>query len=111
MNASTCLQLANMREGFIAFNIKTNKRKYYAQPSIGVMPTCSKRYIAVTLNAQEEAPMNMQCHDMFVVQSARVNEALRSDEITTAFFEEGKVDMMKMPIVYVAADQFPSTNI
>ena len=110
MNTSTCLQLANMREGFIAFNIKTNKRKYYAQPSMGAMPTCSKRYISVTLNAQE-GPMNTQCHDMFVVQSARVNEDLTSDEITTAFFEEGKVDMMKMPIVYVAADQFPSTNI
>lgn len=110
-NVSTCLQLTNMTDGSIAFSIKTNKRKYCTQPNTGVMPPCSKRYISMTLQAQEEAPPNMQCHDMFVVQSARVSEDLTSDEITDDFLEEGKVDVMKLPIVYVAADQFPSSNV
>ncbi|XBI42643.1 hypothetical protein VPH35_107500 [Triticum aestivum] len=110
MNASTCLQLTNMTEGFIAFSVKVNKRKYCAQPNIGVMQPCSKRYISVTLEAQEEAPPNMQCHDMFIVQSARVSEDLTSGEITNDLLGKGKVDMMELPIVYVAKDEFPSFN-
>ncbi|XBI42706.1 hypothetical protein VPH35_107560 [Triticum aestivum] len=111
MNASTCLQLTNMTEDFIAFNIKTNKRKYCAQPNTGVMAPCSKRYVSVTLKAQVEAPLRMQCDDMFVVQSARVNEDLKFDKIPDEFLDEGKVDTVKLPIVYVGATQFPRSDV
>jgi hypothetical protein len=75
------------------------------------MPPCSKRYVLVTLPAQEEVPpSNMQCHDMFLVQSVHVSKELTSAEITGDLFEkamtEKVVDVVKLPIVYVARDQF-----
>jgi len=105
---SCCLQLTNITDGYIAFNIKINRTKYRAQPSKGMMRPCSKRYIAVTLLAQEEALV--QCNDMFIVLGANVNKDLKSDEITEDLFKEamkGKVvDVVKLPIVYVVMDQF-----
>jgi len=73
-----------------------------------MMRPCSKRYMAVTLLAQEEALV--QCNDMFIVLGANVNKDLKSDEITEDLFKEamkGKVvDVVKLPIVYVVMDQF-----
>ncbi|CAM0878797.1 unnamed protein product [Alopecurus aequalis] len=109
---SSCLQLTNITQDCVAFSIKTNK-KYYTQPNTGVMPPCSNRYIRVTLRAHEEAPPNMQCPDVFVVHSACVSEDFKftSDEIIDDALKEGKVvDMMKLPIVYVATDQFSSSR-
>lgn len=109
---SCCLQLTNLTEGSIAFNIKTNPTKYYTEPSKGIMPPCSKRYVLVTLPAQEEVPpSNMQCQDMFLVQSVHVGKELTSDDdITGDLFEkvmkDKVVDVVKLPIVYVARDQF-----
>jgi hypothetical protein len=66
----------------------------------------------VTLPAQEEVPSNnMQCHDMFLVQSVNVGKELTSDdEITGDLFEkvmmDKVVDVVKLPIVYVARYQF-----
>lgn len=64
------------------------------------------------LRAQEEAPLNMQCHDMLIVQCVSLSEGLtESDEISEEFFKkvmaEKVVDVVKLPIVYVARDQFP----
>ncbi|CAM0885764.1 unnamed protein product [Alopecurus aequalis] len=106
---SSCLQLTNITDGFIVFSIITDKRKYCAQPNTGVVPPCSKLYISVTLQAQEETPPNMQCNDMFVVKCAHVKQDHSSDKIAEVL-EEGKVDTMKLPIVYVATDQFPSAS-
>ncbi|KAJ1276107.1 hypothetical protein BS78_05G188700 [Paspalum vaginatum] len=107
---STCLQLTNMTGGFIAFDIKTN-HMYRTRPSKGVMKPCSKRYISVTLIAQEAAPQNMQSNDVFVVQTAStVSKDMTSDEITEDFFRNAMakkvVDVVKLPIVYVVLDQF-----
>ncbi|WVZ50796.1 hypothetical protein U9M48_002019 [Paspalum notatum var. saurae] len=106
---SSCLQLTNITGGFIAFDIKTNHTKYRAQPSKGVMPPCSKRYIAVSLAAQE-TPQNMMCNDMFLVKTANASKDMTSAEITEEFFQKAMenkmVDVVKLPIVYVALDQF-----
>ena len=104
---STCLQLTNLTDGFVAFKIKTNQGKYSTQPNKGIMEPCSRCYIAVTLRAQEAAPLNMQCNDMFIVESANVREEITSDEITEGFFQDdqvmaGKVE--ELPIVYIAAN-------
>jgi hypothetical protein len=107
---STCLQLTNMTGGFAVFNIQANPTKYRAQPSTGVMPPCSKRYILVTLEAQEEAPPNMRCNDMLLVQTASVGADLPSEEILEDLLRktmaEKAVDVVKLPIVYVTLDQF-----
>ncbi|CAM0885753.1 unnamed protein product [Alopecurus aequalis] len=106
---STCVQLTNNTDGFIAFRVLTNKTKYGTQPSKGIMPPCSKCYISVTLQARDEAPPSMQCNDMFIVQSAHVSEGLSSDEITEEFIQEimagNAVDIVRLPVAYVTADQ------
>ncbi|XP_045087919.1 cysteine-rich receptor-like protein kinase 43 isoform X1 [Aegilops tauschii subsp. strangulata] len=105
MDMPCCLQLTNMTENSIAFNVKTNKRKYSPQPSKGIIPPCSKSYIIVTLRAQEEAPPNMQCLDTLIVQSTRVSEDFTSQEITQHFLEEAEVDEVILPIAYVAFEK------
>ena len=105
---SCCLQLTNKTDGSIAYNIKINQTKYLAKPSMGIMPPCSKCYISVTLRAQEEAPPNMECHDMFLVQSLDISKEQMTTEITKEFFKkvmvEKLVDTVKLPIVYVALE-------
>jgi len=107
MDISTCLQLTNLTDGFLAFKIKINQSKYYTQPNKGIMEPCSRCYISVTLRAQEAAPPNMQCNDMFIVESANVHEEFTTDEITEECFQDdqvmaGKVE--ELPIVYVATN-------
>lgn len=107
---STCLLLTNKTDGFIAFHVDTNQTKYCTEPNKGIMRPRSCCYISVKLLAQDEAPPNMRCNDKFHVQSAHVSEDLTSHIVTEDFFEEvmaGKVlDMVRLPIVYVASDQF-----
>lgn len=109
---STCLQLTNLTDRFTGFQIKTNQAKYCAQPNKGIMPPCSECYICVTLREQDGAPPNMQCNDILLVHSANVSEGLKPSEITDDLFKEGNVlDMVKLPIVYVAMDQLQSPNV
>lgn len=106
-----CLQLTNMVEEFIAFNIETNKKKYHTQPIKGIMPPFSKFYIVVTLRAQEKAPPNMQCLDTFIVQSSRVSEDFTSLEITRDFLKKAKeVTEVILPITYVALEEYEMTE-
>ncbi|XP_062201772.1 cysteine-rich receptor-like protein kinase 44 [Phragmites australis] len=103
---SCVLQLTNRTDDTIAFNTKMNREKYYAQPDKGTVPPWSKRYIIVTMRAQENTPPDMQCNDMFLVQSRRLSkEDLTPDNIAEHFTRlMGKavvVDEEKLPIVYV----------
>lgn len=107
---STCLQLTNLTDRFTGFQIKTNQARYCAQPNKGIMSPYSECYICVTLREQDGAPANMQCNDIFVVRSANVKEGLKPNEITDELLNEGKVDMVKLSIAYVAMDQFQSPN-
>ncbi|XP_037426731.1 putative receptor-like protein kinase At4g00960 isoform X1 [Triticum dicoccoides] len=103
---STCMQLTNQTDGSVAFRVITNQAKYSVQPTKGIMAPCSKRYIYVTLRAQDAAPLNMQCNDMFVVQSTRVNDGCTSDGIADDEVMAGTaVGMVRLPIVYVGCDQ------
>uniref|UniRef100_A0ACD5TQQ6 Uncharacterized protein n=1 Tax=Avena sativa TaxID=4498 RepID=A0ACD5TQQ6_AVESA len=109
---STCLQLTNLTDRFTGFQIKTNPAKYYTQPNKGIMPPCSECYICVTLREQDGALQKMQCNDIILVHSANVCEGLKINEITDDLFKEGKVvDMVKLPIVYIAMDQFQSPDV
>jgi hypothetical protein len=103
-NISCCLQLTNRTAAsFIAFNINTGINKYLAQPNKGILAPCSKCYITITLLAQEEAPPNMQCHDVLVLQSKKVNEHFTSEEIIQDLFVQASiVDEVILPIVYIS---------
>ncbi|KAJ1265661.1 hypothetical protein BS78_08G093200 [Paspalum vaginatum] len=110
---SCCLQLINKTCDSMAFNIKIDQTKYSTEPNKGIMKPCSRLYVSATLRAQEEAPPNMQCRDMFIVQCVNVREAglaSADDEITEDFFEkvmaEKVVDVLQLPIVYVPRRHF-----
>ncbi|KAM0855049.1 hypothetical protein ACQ4PT_050006 [Festuca glaucescens] len=107
---SCCVQITNKTDGVIAFNIKINQYKYRVNPRRGTMPPCSKCYIAVTMQAQENAPSNMWCHDMLLVQSSGVTQELVIDleniDYKKVFQMADKViDVVKLPIVYVTLEQ------
>ncbi|KAM0857197.1 hypothetical protein ACQ4PT_048628 [Festuca glaucescens] len=103
---SCCLQLINKADSFIAFNIKVNRKKYRVQPNKGILPPCSKCYITVTLQAQEEAPPGMKCLDMAIIQATRVHAGFTCDEISEDFLKKASsVDEVALPIVYVALEE------
>ena len=105
--ASCCLQLTNKTGGFIAFNIEINPNKYSVRPSQGTMPPCSRRYVVVTLSAQEAAPPYMRCEDMLLVQSANITQDLGEmnyQKLFEAAMANKGVDVVKLPIVYVTLD-------
>ncbi|XP_062198301.1 receptor like protein kinase S.2-like [Phragmites australis] len=110
---SCVLQLMNKSDDFIAFSAKTNKSKYYTRPDKGIMPPWSKHYVVTTMRAQERSPIDMQCNDIFVVQSTSVSEGVTPSDITEQLFEKmvGKlVHEVTLPIVYVALPQPPQTR-
>ncbi|CAL4991703.1 unnamed protein product [Urochloa decumbens] len=101
---SCVLQLMNKSDDFAAFSAKTNKSKYYTQPDKGIMSPWSKRYIVATMRAQDGAPSDMQCTDLFIVQNASVSEGLADSDINEQLFTKvapNVVDEVKLPIVYV----------
>ncbi|OEL30475.1 Vesicle-associated protein 1-2, partial [Dichanthelium oligosanthes] len=105
---SCVLQLMNKSDDFIAFSAKTNKSKYYTRPDNGIMSPWSMRYIVATMRAQEGAPSDMQCNDMFILQNTSVREGLADIDINEQLFAERApkvVDEMKLPIVYVPLAQ------
>lgn len=105
-DVSCCVQLINKTASFIAFNINMHPNKYQAQPNLGILPPCSKCYIILTLRAQNEAPRNMTCHDMAIVQSTIVPEGFTSDKITQDFLKKASsVNEVTLPIVYVALEK------
>lgn len=110
--ASTCLQITNKTDGFIAFDVKINPSKYRVQPSRGTMPPCSRCYIVVTMEAQAKAPPNMWCPEMLLVQSTGITQQQASDldgidyhELFDTAMAERVLDVVKLPIVYVTLDQ------
>jgi hypothetical protein len=43
---------------------------------------CSELLVSVTMQAQREAPQDMQCRDKFLVQSAIVSQDIAPQDIT-----------------------------
>jgi hypothetical protein len=100
------LQLTNRTDESIAFYTNTNKLKYQAQPEKGIMPPCSKLFIILTMRAQEHAPPDMQCNDVFLVHSTTMStEDLMDDTIIKRFGNMTLMDKVadeeRLPIVYV----------
>ncbi|KAI4370013.1 hypothetical protein MLD38_018400 [Melastoma candidum] len=64
----------------------TNPKKYYVRPSTGVVLPRSTCDIIVAMQAQKEAPPNMQCHDKFLLQSVRVDDGVTAKDVTAEMF-------------------------
>ncbi|KAK8718403.1 hypothetical protein V6N13_045638 [Hibiscus sabdariffa] len=67
---SCSLILSNKTDNYVAFKVKTtNPKKYCVRPNTGVVFPRSTCNVIVTMQAQKEAPPDMQCKDKFLLQS------------------------------------------
>uniref|UniRef100_A0A7C9E0F5 MSP domain-containing protein n=1 Tax=Opuntia streptacantha TaxID=393608 RepID=A0A7C9E0F5_OPUST len=109
---SCSLQLSNKTENYVAFKVKTtNPKKYCVRPNTGIVLPRSTCDIIVTMQAQKEAPADLQCKDKFLLQSVVAPEGTAAKDITPETFskEAGNVvEECKLRVVYVAPPQPPS---
>lgn len=101
---SCTLQLTNKTDKQVAFKVKTTSpKKYCVRPNNGMVAPRSKADVVVTMQAQRDAPPDMQCKDKFLVQSAIVAKEIK--EVTGDIFTKDSgniVDEVKLKVVYVA---------
>lgn len=111
--SSCSLQLVNNTDNHVAFKVKTTSpKKYCVRPNTGVVPPKATCDVTVTMQAQKEAPLDMQCKDKFLVQSVIAPPGATLKDITSDMFnkEPGKViEENKLRVLYVPPPQLPST--
>eukprot|EP00250_Pteridium_aquilinum_P027263 c3454_g1_i1 orf=320-1042(+) len=109
---SCSLQLLNTSDNYVAFKVKTTSpKKYCVRPNTGLVLPGASCDITVTMQAQREAPPDMQCKDKFLVQSVVVKEGFEEQDISPDLFnkEPGKeVSETKLRVVYISPPQPPS---
>ncbi|MBA0795017.1 hypothetical protein Gohar_019294 [Gossypium harknessii] len=109
---SCSLQLSNKTDNYVAFKVKTtNPKKYCVRPNAGVVLPRSTSDVIVTMQAQKEAPPDMNCRDKFLLQSVKVNDGITAKDITSELFnkEAGHVvEECKLKVVYLSPPQPPS---
>ncbi|XP_024030806.1 vesicle-associated protein 1-2 [Morus notabilis] len=109
---SCSLQLSNKTDNYVAFKVKTtNPKKYCVRPNTGIVLPRSTCDVIVTMQAQKEAPSDMQCKDKFLLQSVKVNDGTIAKDINAEMFnkEAGHVvEECKLRVVYVSPPQPPS---
>eukprot|EP00249_Psilotum_nudum_P035423 c5597_g1_i2 orf=114-773(+) len=109
---SCSIQLFNTTIYYVAFKVRTTSpKKYSVRPNIGVVPPQSICIVTVTMQAQREAPLDMQCKDKFLVQSVIAPTGATSKDISQDMFnlEDGKeVFESKLRVVYVSPPRPPS---
>ncbi|KAH9607136.1 hypothetical protein KSS87_005064 [Heliosperma pusillum] len=89
----------------------TNPKKYCVRPNTGVVAPRSTCDITVTMQAQKEAPADMQCKDKFLLQSVIAPQGVAAKDITPEMFskEAGHVvEECKLKVVYVSPPEPPS---
>ncbi|KAI4356732.1 hypothetical protein L6164_000727 [Bauhinia variegata] len=109
---SCSLQLSNKTDDHVAFKVKTtNPKKYCVRPNTGIVLPRSICDVIVTMQAQKEAPADMQCKDKFLFQSAVAPAGATSKDITAEMFnkESGHhVEECKLRVLYVPPPRPPS---
>ncbi|KAF2299035.1 hypothetical protein GH714_030125 [Hevea brasiliensis] len=79
---SCSLQLSNKTDNYVAFKVKTtNPKKYCVRPNAGIVLPRSTCDVIVTMQAQKEAPAEMQCKDKFLLQSVRTHDGATAKDI------------------------------
>ncbi|XP_024362681.1 vesicle-associated protein 1-2 [Physcomitrium patens] len=105
---SASLRLINSTDQYVAFKVKTTSpKKYCVRPNTGIVQPHSSAEVTVTMQAQREAPPDMQCKDKFLVQSV----IAPNSEVTQEMFnKEGgnEVHEAKLKVLYVSPPQPPS---
>ncbi|KAJ0716279.1 putative major sperm protein (MSP) [Helianthus annuus] len=99
------LKLSNTTDKHVAFKVKTTSpKKYFVRPNTGVIQPMGSCIIRVTLQAQLEAPPDMQCRDKFLLQSTPVPATTDSEALPQNTFskEPGKqLEECKLRVVYI----------
>ncbi|KAJ0779333.1 putative major sperm protein (MSP) [Helianthus annuus] len=106
--SSCSFQLTNKTDQYIAFKVKTtNPKKYCVRPNNGIVLPRSVCNVTVTMQAQKEAPPDMQCKDKFLLQAVAAPDGATIKDITADMFnkEENKVvEEFKLRVVYIPAN-------
>ncbi|XVE74039.1 hypothetical protein DITRI_Ditri11bG0167100 [Diplodiscus trichospermus] len=106
--SSCSMQLTNKTEKYVAFKVKTtNPKKYCVRPNSGIVLPGSTCNVTVTMQAQKEAPPDMQCRDKFLIQSVVAPVGATNKDITPEMFnkEDGRVvDEFKLRVIYIPAN-------
>ncbi|KAG5592919.1 hypothetical protein H5410_043433 [Solanum commersonii] len=106
------IHLLNNTEEHVAFKVKTtNPKKYCVRPNTGIVLPRSTSEVIVTMQAQKEAPSDMQCKDKFLLQSVVAAPGVAAKDITQEMFNkaEGRVvDECKLKVIYLPPAQPPS---
>ncbi|KAI3756825.1 hypothetical protein L1987_56648 [Smallanthus sonchifolius] len=109
---SCSMQLTNKTNNHVAFKVKTtNPKKYCVRPNTGVVLPNSTCDVTVTMQAQKEAPLDMQCKDKFLLQTAVASPGATTKDITPELFNKesgNQVEECKLKVSYVAPAQPPS---
>ncbi|KAF2315383.1 hypothetical protein GH714_039081 [Hevea brasiliensis] len=102
------MQLTNKSDKYVAFKVKTtNPKKYCVRPNTGIILPGTTCNVTVTMQAQKEAPHDMQCRDKFLLQSVAASDGATTKDITADMFnkEDGKVvQEFKLRVVYIPAN-------
>ncbi|XP_043697360.1 vesicle-associated protein 1-2-like isoform X2 [Telopea speciosissima] len=109
---SCSLQLSNKTDNYVAFKVKTtNPKKYCVRPNTGIVLPRSTSDVIVTMQAQREAPPDMQCKDKFLLQCVVAGPGATVKDITPEMFNKesgNQVEESKLKVVYVSPPQPPS---
>lgn len=110
--SSCSLQLVNTTDNYVAFKVKTTSpKKYCVRPNTGFVPPRGICDITVTMQAQREAPPDMQCKDKFLVQSVVAPDGAQQKEISQDLFNKesgNEVFESKLRVAYISPPQPPS---
>ncbi|KAL6004986.1 hypothetical protein ACLOJK_005545 [Asimina triloba] len=106
---SCSLQLSNKTDNYVAFKVKTtNPKKYCVRPNTGIVLPRTTCDVTVTMQAQREAPPDMQCKDKFLLQSVVAPPGATAKDITAEMESGNLVEECKLRVVYVPPPQPPS---
>lgn len=109
---SCSLRLVNLTEHYVAYKVKTTSpKKYYVRPNTGVVLPQSSTDITVTMQAQREAPPDLQCKDKFLIQSVIARYGISAKDVSQELFnqEPGKdICETKLRAAFVPPPQPPS---
>ncbi|KAH9329306.1 hypothetical protein KI387_001414, partial [Taxus chinensis] len=90
----------------------TSPKKYCVRPNSGIVAPKAMCDVTVIMQAQKEAPPDMQCKDKFLVQSVIVPPGTTNTDITPDMFNKGHgkvIEENKLRVLYVSPSQLPST--
>ncbi|XP_062181456.1 vesicle-associated protein 2-2-like isoform X2 [Phragmites australis] len=107
--SSCSVHLANRSDQYVAFKIKTTSpKRYCVRPNVGVILPRASCHFVVTMQAQKNAPPDLQIKDKFLVQTTVVPFGTADEDIVRAFFskETGRyIEENKLRVVLVSTTQ------